>query len=275
MNDYNYNFSYDYENSKTDDEHDFTSPYHPNEKSKKKSKFGGNHLLTIIQITVCSIVLIGFALLRSFGGDSYTIVKNWYLQNINNSIVAQEQINTAKESFLHLFPSNSSSQATSSSASVNSQAVQTTGVLVSTSAATTHSVYSQVPVSLSVFLTPPLQNGSVTSVFGMRNGKLHKGMDIAAPLNTKIFCALPGKVESCAQNLTYGKYLVVDHGNDIKTLYAHCSSILVKKEDTVKYGQQIACVGSTGDSTGPHLHFELLIHQINYDPQPMLRTGYL
>jgi len=277
MNDYNFN--YDYENYDSNDEQDFTSPYHPKEKSiGKKGKVGGSHLLTVIQIAVCSVVLVAFALLRAFGGTTYTDIKNWYLQHINNSIVAQEQMNTIKESFLHAFQSSSSasSQVSSSSTSTNSQAVQGTSVLVSaTTAVATKSIYSQVPVSLSVLLTPPVENGTVTSAFGWRNGVLHKGIDIAAPLGTKIYSALPGKVETCTQNSSYGNYLIIDHGNDIKTLYAHCSSILVKSGDTVKYGQQIACVGSTGDSTGTHLHFELLIHQINYDPQPMLKTRYL
>jgi murein DD-endopeptidase MepM/ murein hydrolase activator NlpD len=293
MNDRNdYNFNYDYETYKMEDEEeeDFTSPYHPKEiekenkktKDKKKNKEGGSHLLTIIQISVCTIVLAVFALLKAIGGDAYTNVKNWYLQNINNSIVAQEQINSIKESFLHVFQSSSSvssdssSQAGSSSESTSSKTVQGTSVLVSTPAATaTKSIYSQVPVSLSVLLTPPVQNGIVTSSYGWRNGAFHKGMDISAPTGTKICSALPGKVKTCTQNSSYGNYVIVDHGNNIETLYAHCSSISVKSGDTVKYGQQIACVGSTGDSDGSHLHFELLIHEINYDPQPMLKARYV
>lgn len=271
MNDYNINYNYD-----SDEEEDFTSPYHPNEKKSQKNKAGGSHLLTIVQIAVCSIVLAGFALLKTFGGDAYTQVKNWYLQNINNSIVAQEQINNIKESFLHAFQSSSSSSSQVSSSSSSTKSVQETAVLVNTKpAVATKSIYSQVPVSLSVLLTPPIQKGTVSSSFGWRNGVLHKGMDIAAPQGTKIYSALPGKVETCTRNPSYGNYLIINHGNDIKTLYAHCSSILVKSGDTVKYGQEIACVGSTGDATGPHLHFELLIHETNYDPQPMLKTRYL
>lgn len=277
MDDYDYNFNYDYSAKKEEEE--FTSPYHPKEKPKRKrNTAGGSHLLTIIQIAVCSVVLAAFALLRAFGGNTYTDIKNWYLQHMNNSIVAQEQINTIKESFLHAFQSSSSasSQSSSSSASTNSQPIQGTSVLVSTStAAATKSIYSQVPVTLSVLLSSPVPNGTVTSAFGWRNGTLHKGMDIAAPSGTKIYSALPGKVITCTQNSSYGKYLVIDHGNTIETLYAHCSSVLVKNGDTIKYGQPIACVGSTGDATGPHLHFELLIHQINYDPQPMLRVRNL
>jgi murein DD-endopeptidase MepM/ murein hydrolase activator NlpD len=67
--------------------------------------------------------------------------------------------------------------------------------------------------------------------------------------------------------------LEVDHGNDLVTRYAHASRVLVKKGDLVKRGQKIAEVGSTGRSTGPHLHFEVLVDGIYQDPQKFLRAG--
>lgn len=274
MEDYDYSSIYDYEVHSSSNDDEFKSPYHEDEKKIKKRKVAGKSLLTIIQIAVCAIILIGFALLKFFGGDAYTQIKSWYLQNVNDSIVVQEQLNSIKQSFLHLLPSTANSQAESSKQEGNtsSNPADPNRTLVSQTGTSTYSAYSKVPVTMSVFLTSPVQNGTITSAFGFRSGTLHKGVDIAAPMNTKIFAAMPGKADVCTANSSYGNYVVIDHGNGIKTLYAHCSSIQVKKGDTVRYGQQIATVGSTGDSDGPHVHFELLINQINYDPQPMLKT---
>ena len=71
----------------------------------------------------------------------------------------------------------------------------------------------------------------------------------------------------------YGNMVEVDHGNELVTRYAHASRVLVKKGDLVKRGQKIAEVGNTGRSTGPHLHFEVLVDGINQDPQKFLRAG--
>jgi murein DD-endopeptidase MepM/ murein hydrolase activator NlpD len=108
----------------------------------------------------------------------------------------------------------------------------------------------------------PVTEGFIGSGFGMRTdpftGQLamHAGIDFAAPVGTPIFAAAGGVVASAEVQLAYGNTVVVDHGNDLSTLYAHASRLLVKPGDIVKKGQKIAEVGSTGRSTGPHLHFE-------------------
>jgi len=84
-------------------------------KPKKKTKTVSTRLLTIIQITVCSIILVTAIFIRIFGGNAYMIIKNWYLQNINNSIVAQEQIENVKHSVFELLPWTSSSASSVSS----------------------------------------------------------------------------------------------------------------------------------------------------------------
>ena len=114
----------------------------------------------------------------------------------------------------------------------------------------------------------------MTSCFGERGGKVHQGVDIGADMGSPVEAALPGTVASAGQSPTYGNYIVLDHGNGIRTLYAHCKKLLAKEGDTVACGQEIAEVGSTGDSTGPHLHFELSINEVHYNPQPMLKMQY-
>ena len=113
--------------------------------------------------------------------------------------------------------------------------------------------------------------GTLTSGFGKRNGRKHEGIDIAAPKGTPIYAAAAGKVVFSGWGPTgYGKMVIIKHRNHLSTVYAHNSKILVKKEKQVKQGQKIALMGSTGRSTGPHLHFE-----VRNDTKPKNPIKYL
>ncbi|MCK9443789.1 MAG: M23 family metallopeptidase [Tissierellaceae bacterium] len=119
-------------------------------------------------------------------------------------------------------------------------------------------------VATGLFLMPT--RGTISSRYGMRWGRMHNGLDIAAKMGTPINAADGGTVVFAGTKSTYGKMVEVDHGNGYKTRYAHCSSILVKVGDKVYKGQHIANVGNTGNSTGPHLHFEVLKNGKNQNP---------
>ena len=103
----------------------------------------------------------------------------------------------------------------------------------------------------------------VTSPYGnryhpvLKKNKFHSGVDLRAPMGTPIVAANDGKVLSAGYNSGYGNRIYIDHGGGIVTVYAHNSKLLVKAGDKVKRGQTIAKAGSTGRSTGPHLHFEV------------------
>lgn len=100
--------------------------------------------------------------------------------------------------------------------------------------------------------------GVLTSGYGWRWGRMHKGVDIAAPIGTPIVAAAPGEVISAGWNSGgYGNLVKVKHDDGSVTLYAHNNRILVRRGQKVDQGQQIAEMGSTGYSTGPHLHFEV------------------
>jgi hypothetical protein len=122
----------------------------------------------------------------------------------------------------------------------------------------------------------PLSEGFVGSSFGMRTdpftGQLamHAGVDFAAPTGTPIYAAAGGVVSSAEMNPVYGNTVEVDHGNDLRTRYAHASKIVVKPGDIVKRGQKLAEVGSTGRSTGPHLHFEVHLKGVPQNPSKFL-----
>ena len=88
----------------------------------------------------------------------------------------------------------------------------------------------------------------------------HSGLDIAGNNRSPIYAVQDGEVIFSGPNGTYGNCVIIDHGNDMITLYAHCSSLSVVKGSSVLKGENIALVGSTGRSTGPHLHFEVRIN---------------
>ena len=87
--------------------------------------------------------------------------------------------------------------------------------------------------------------------------KFHNGVDFAAPSGTAILAAYSGNVVAASYNSSMGNYVMIDHGDGLTTLYAACSKVDVNEGDPVKAGTPIAAVGSTGRSTGPHLHFEV------------------
>jgi murein DD-endopeptidase MepM/ murein hydrolase activator NlpD len=125
----------------------------------------------------------------------------------------------------------------------------------------------------------PVAGGVLGSAFGWRidpfNGRsaLHTGLDFPAELATPILAAAGGIVVTEEFHGSYGNMLEVDHGNNLITRYAHASRLLVKKGDVVKRGQKVAEVGNTGRSTGPHLHFEVLVDGVFQDPQKFLHAG--
>jgi murein DD-endopeptidase MepM/ murein hydrolase activator NlpD len=109
-------------------------------------------------------------------------------------------------------------------------------------------------------------NGPVVSGFGWRWGRMHEGIDIAASSGTPIWAAASGTVIYAGWLGGYGNLVVVDHGNGLSTAYAHASAILVAVGQSVAQGETVSLVGSTGNSSGPHLHFEVRVNGSAVDP---------
>lgn len=118
----------------------------------------------------------------------------------------------------------------------------------------------------------PCPAGYVSSTFGYRTQPIagastnHKGIDFAAPTGTPIYAAAAGTVISAGYAGNAGNLLVINHGNGLLTYYMHCSKIYVSAGQTVSRGQNVAAVGTTGNSTGPHLHFQVMLNGTPVNP---------
>ncbi|WP_345796001.1 M23 family metallopeptidase [Castellaniella sp. MT123] len=125
----------------------------------------------------------------------------------------------------------------------------------------------------------PVDYPALSSSFGWRrnpvNGRhtMHEGLDFVAPRGTPIHAASGGLVVRAGTQPGYGRMVEIDHGNGLRTRYAHASSLLVKAGDFVRQGQLIARVGSTGRSTGPHLHFEIRMADYPLDPSLFIQPS--
>ena len=116
-------------------------------------------------------------------------------------------------------------------------------------------------------------SGTLTSRFGAvssRRVSKHTGLDIAASTGTKIKAAAGGTVTFSGYKGSFGYMVVINHGNGVETYYAHCSKLYVKVGQQVNQGHVIAAVGNTGNSTGPHLHLEIRVNGVAYNPQNYL-----
>ena len=122
--------------------------------------------------------------------------------------------------------------------------------------------------------------GRVTSSFGEREdplngeGAFHPGIDISAPWGTPVRASGDGEVTGASMGSGYGKQVVLNHGHDLITVYAHMSSVAVLPGQHITRGQIIGYVGQTGRSTGPHLHYEVRVHNVPVNPHKYLRMTY-
>lgn len=126
-------------------------------------------------------------------------------------------------------------------------------------------------------VTPAM--GTISSAFGYRDHPtikryaLHGGVDIAAKQGSTVVAFADGKVEYIGESDDFGLYLQIEHDNGVKTFYAHCSKLLVTKGQQVTAGETVAKIGSTGQSTGPHLHFEIKFDGQRLNPEYYIDVG--
>jgi len=122
------------------------------------------------------------------------------------------------------------------------------------------------------FRWPTENSHEIVSGFGLRGAKKHLGIDISGKYGATIKAAKPGVVSFAGQKGNYGQCIIIDHGYGIQTLYAHASKLLIKAGEYVDSGQEIAKIGTTGRATGPHLHFQVMLHGVPKNPETYLKS---
>ena len=148
----------------------------------------------------------------------------------------------------------------------------TTSKKTSTGTVNTAMTISGTKVALGITLAKPV-SGIISSRFGARSSirsSAHTGLDIATSTGTPISAAASGTVTFAGWKGSYGYLMVITHSNGVQTYYGHCSKLYYSAGANVSQGQKIAAVGSTGNSTGPHLHFEIRVNGVAYNPQNYL-----
>lgn len=224
-------------------------------------RYDGTQILILLQIIVCTIIILLIFALKSLSPNTFNIVGNWYTEKLNDSLIVDNSIDGYREALSRVINYNN----------IENKFDLTKSCMVTNG-------NSNCPLCLSTNMSAPLTNGHISSRFGNRelNGenKMHYGLDIAVEEGEPIYPVLVGKVKSIGEDESYGKYIILDHGNDINTLYAHCSNLNVNNGDDVPLGKPIAFVGNTGKSTGSHLHIELRVSGENFDPEPLLKGIY-
>ena len=228
---------------------------------KVSIKCEGSQIYILVQIIVCTIIVLAFILLKNFSKENFDMVCNWYNEKLNDSLIIDNSIDGYREAFSNI---------------INCKDINDEFDLSKSCSVVKNDA--GFPMCLSVTPSAPLAKGIITSNFGLREldgeNKMHYGLDIGADAGEAIPPIFPGTVKAAGEDQIYGKYVIINHDNNIETLYAHCSKLNAHKGDKVSVEDHIADVGDTGNSTGNHLHLELRVNGENYDPKPLLKGLY-
>lgn len=260
---------------------------------KEKSKRDYFSTVMIVQTVVCGIVIAFLFISASSDGEFASLMRSEYARLMTGDITAadmMEAFESVKEysavfsekdvkNNLNEASTESESQAGTVYEADESETVQIGGGadLQFTSLDTLEGVYFE-PYAADFSVIIPLEDYEITSRFGYRispitgNAGIHTGLDMAADSGEPIYAAADGIVLDSAYDDSYGYYVKLQHEDNIVTIYAHCSELCVEEGEKVEQGDKIAEVGSTGDSTGNHLHFEMRKDNIRIDPEYAL-TG--
>lgn len=216
------------------------------------------------QIVICSIAIIISLALKMIGGYYYNYAKNVFNECFNEPInkaqvlgVSQARAVLAAQSTVYGMGGESADESVRHLESKNELSEKENAAILSVNK-----------------MALPTQSRTVTCEYGSRihpiTGKqsFHTGIDIGEDMNMPIYSVLSGKVRKVVKDDDdYGNYVIITHSNGVETMYAHCSSVLVKSGQSVNKGQVIAKIGTTGLSTGPHLHFEVRINDTRLNPR--------
>ncbi len=224
---------------------------------KIKERLSTPFTVFVLQISVVAVIIVSVTAIKFLDGDIFNDLKKWYILNFQDETDVNEVINPQKESL----PKEQETEIQNTVA--NTIKLPVISLNVDENSGKEQGINS---------LCAPLPNAIISSDYGARNNPVthsyesHKGLDLVADMGSEIYAAADGVVTLAQKSGSYGNYVIIDHGNGLNTLYAHCSRLNVEKGDKVKKAQTVAYVGSTGQSTRPHLHFEVILNGKNLNP---------
>ena len=241
----------------------------PNAKREKSGDAGAR--LILLQLIICAAAVGLIFGIRKLSPTSFETIKNTYKSAMQYSINAREAWGKIKSAAGFVFEpagaladSDKDSETSTESLGKGSSELDIKAYRMSFSPYYT-TMSAHMPVS-----------GRVSSPFGRREdpftgeASLHSGLDIAAAQGSPISAAFYGTVTKVGEDEIAGKYIRLTHADGLETFYCHCSEILAPMNAVIRQGETIAFVGSTGMATGPHLHFEVRINGLKYDPARLL-----
>lgn len=269
----------------------------PEEKYGKKQKTKTDYFirLVLLQCILCVIIAGGVLLVSKVSPTASEKMKNDYNRIMSDDMsisqIFSDIKDTAQQAFAPVGVSGASSlpdtQVTAKivlesqePAKITADETDATGEIIgggediASEQAAKGTSFARYTVSAPV--TVPVENARLTSPFGYRtnpvsgNYGFHTGIDLAAPEGTPVAAAFGGKVIASGESDVWGKYVLLEHSDGFQTYYCHLSEIYAPEETVLRSGETLGLVGSTGWSTGPHLHFEVRIDGIRVDPEMLL-----
>ncbi len=219
--------------------------------------------LLAVQSIVCGVVLLLALLLRLVGGDTWTQLRSLFRQWMTEEGLTQVIAEQLEEE-----------EATQGVGGRDIAVGEAVSVLRPPQGATF------APPTVPITAITPLKSGRVTSSFGYRTDPIkggtgfHTGIDVAASKGEPLYALYDGVVTAAAWDSSYGNYIAVTTAEGWELWYAHCSVLLCREGESVTAGQRIAQVGSTGDSTGDHVHIMVKHDGVCYDPTSLIPEGW-
>lgn len=242
-----------------------SKPVQPTENTEKTAdkKSGAVNTVMLVQTVVCIIAVVFVFLLGRLSPKTFDFIKEEYNRIMSVDMDADEMAASAKSVIDKASVPSDKEEKNEKSDSKN---VETSNGKSDNETVAVMSLFKS-----DEKITVPV-HGEITSEYGNRvnpvSGEylMHSGVDIAADQGSEIRAAYSGIVSEVGKNSVGGNYISLIHKDGSETLYCHCSKIIAKKGDVIRAGETIALVGSTGRSTGPHLHFEICVNGETVDP---------
>lgn len=233
---------------------------------KKERKSNPTNTVMLVQTIVCAAAILLVVMAGKLSPQTFDFIKQEYNRIMSVDVGADEIADSAKSAAESVMGKGTDDSYTQDGESAKNQSLRRIPSAEDGEAVAVMSLFKD-----DGEITVPV-HGEITSEYGNRTNPvsgeylMHSGVDIAAAQGAKIGAAYNGVVSEVGSNSVSGNYIGLVHTDGTETFYCHCSKIIAKKGDVVRAGETIALVGSTGRSTGPHLHFEIIFDGKSVNP---------